>query len=86
MKDFCYLISLSLSFNGLEIIKNLYINLSTTNMKNRKLIGWSLLIVGLITGLGMILDSQPYWFVVDVIVILTCCGSGLYLLFQKSQS
>lgn len=55
-------------------------------MKNSKRIGWLLLVVGCMTVLGMILDYHPYWLVVDIIVVLTCCGSGLYFLLQKPQA
>jgi len=52
-------------------------------MKNRKLIGWLLIIAVLFMIAGIILNNHIFWSFVDIIVVITCLGSGLYILLRK---
>ncbi len=49
-------------------------------MKNLKLCGSLLIIVGLLTVVGLLINNSTYWMIIDIIVILSSFGVGLYLL------
>ncbi len=49
-------------------------------MKNKKLIGASLILTALLVVSGIIVKSEIYWSVIDIAVILVCTGAGLFLL------
>ena len=55
-------------------------------MKNQRLIGWLLLVLAFLVLLGMLLNINIYWFVVDIVVILVCLSSGIILLYKKKQT
>jgi hypothetical protein len=54
-------------------------------MKIRKLIGWLLLVTALLIIIGMCLGNLTYWFVIDILVIIVCAGSGFILIYRKKQ-
>jgi hypothetical protein len=54
-------------------------------MKYRKFFGCLLIITGVMVISGIILNNHTYWSIVDIIVITSSCGTGLYLLRQKEQ-
>ena len=54
-------------------------------MRIRKLIGWLLLVTALFVILGMCLGNPIYWFVIDILVIIVCSGSGFILIYRKKQ-
>jgi flagellar motor component MotA len=53
-------------------------------MKIRKLIGLSLLITALFVILGMCLRNLILWSVIDILVIIVCSSSGVFLIYRKN--
>ena len=55
-------------------------------MKNLRAIACLLIFCALAMGLGMALNHHVYWFVVDIVVILACAISGIYLLIHTGRT
>ncbi|MGD0038157.1 MAG: hypothetical protein ABSC53_12800 [Bacteroidota bacterium] len=53
-------------------------------MNHQRIIGWLLLTLAFLVLLGMLLNINIYWFVIDIVTILICLASGIYLL-RKTQ-
>lgn len=49
-------------------------------------LGWVLIFLSLLVIFSMILNNHILWFVVDILVILVCGASGLFLLSAKKSS
>jgi len=54
-------------------------------MSYQRSIAYLLLATAALVILGMVFNSNALWFAIDIIEILACSGSGLYLLRQKKQ-
>ncbi|MBN2425404.1 MAG: hypothetical protein JXR46_14145 [Calditrichaceae bacterium] len=50
-----------------------------------KLIAFLLLFCSLAAIVGMFINVLVYWFVVDILIILICGFSGIYLLVNSKQ-
>jgi hypothetical protein len=53
-------------------------------MKHQRFVACLLLALAFLVLVGMLLNIHIYWFVIDIVVILVCSGSGIYLL-RKTQ-
>ena len=60
------------------------LKLYKTNMKHQRFVACLLLALAFLVLVGMLLNIHIYWFVIDIVVILFCSGSGIYLL-RKTQ-
>jgi hypothetical protein len=54
-------------------------------MKTNITIGWILLATGALVIVAMIISIPTLWFVVDIIVIIVCTGSGIFLLRSNTK-
>jgi hypothetical protein len=48
-----------------------------------KLIAWLLILMAVLMILGMVINIHVLWFVIDILVILGCLFSGIFLLLEK---
>ena len=52
----------------------------------KSFLGWALIFLSLLVIFSMILNNHVLWLVVDILVILVCGASGLFLLTDKKPS
>ena len=50
-----------------------------------KLIAWLLILLSVLMILGMVINYHTLWFIIDILVILGCGVSGVFLLIEKNQ-
>jgi hypothetical protein len=55
-------------------------------VKHQRIIAWLLLTLAFFVLLGMLLNINIYWFVIEIAVILVCSGSGFFLLRKMKQA
>ncbi len=49
----------------------------------KKWIGWLLILLSVLMVLGMVINHDMLWFIIDILVILGCGISGIFLLIEK---
>jgi hypothetical protein len=49
----------------------------------KKIIAWLLFALAILMVLGMVVNNHLLWFIIDILVILGCATSGLFLLIEK---
>lgn len=49
----------------------------------KKLIAWLLILLAILMVMGMVINYHVLWFVIDILVILGCLFSGIFLLLEK---
>ncbi|MCK4836593.1 MAG: hypothetical protein KAT17_08140 [Candidatus Aminicenantes bacterium] len=49
----------------------------------KKIFGWLLIILSVLVIISMIVNNHLLWFIVDILVILGCGISGIFLLVRK---
>jgi hypothetical protein len=54
-------------------------------VKQQQIIAWLLFTLAFLVLVGMLLNVNIYWFVIDIVVILVCSGSGFFLLREQKQ-
>lgn len=50
----------------------------------KKIIAWLMIALAVLVILGMIINSNPLWFVIDILVIAGCGLSGIFILIEKT--
>jgi hypothetical protein len=50
----------------------------------KKIMAWLMIALSVLVILGMIINSTLLWFVIDILVIVGCGLSGIFLLIEKT--
>ena len=49
----------------------------------KKWIGWLLILLSVLMALGLVINHHILWLIIDILVILGCGVSGIFLLIEK---